>query len=207
MYISCTECNTRFSVNEEHLGANGRKVKCSRCSHTWHQKIEKDSLPPEPALNLDESPVTQVAQKINLPVLIPAKTHNSSFFMMPVIITGLILLMLTILFQDNINIDSWINQNNLAIEDIKIDKDIKSKKITVSYKVHNLSSSKSHLPLVRIRFFDQNNNLVKSLIRKNNKITIPPNQLIKFKTDFKPKSSNIDKIDIMIGNKIDFLLR
>ena len=33
MYIACPECDTKFVVKPEQIGKEGRKVKCSKCSH------------------------------------------------------------------------------------------------------------------------------------------------------------------------------
>ena len=63
------------------------------------------------------------------------------------------------------------------------------------------------MPLVRIRLFDKNNRIVKSLIDDHTNIDMSPNQFIQIKTEFVPAPPSTDSIDIMIGNKIDFILR
>lgn len=40
MILTCPNCSTQFSVPDTALGAQGRKVKCSRCAHTWFQRPE-----------------------------------------------------------------------------------------------------------------------------------------------------------------------
>lgn len=40
MILTCSNCNTQFSVPDAALGTQGRKVKCSRCAHTWFQRPE-----------------------------------------------------------------------------------------------------------------------------------------------------------------------
>lgn len=47
MQITCPECSARYLVKPESIGAEGRKVKCAKCSHIW--KVE----PPE------QEPVTE----------------------------------------------------------------------------------------------------------------------------------------------------
>ena len=40
MIITCKSCNTKYSINKNALGKNGKKVKCSNCEHKWYQKID-----------------------------------------------------------------------------------------------------------------------------------------------------------------------
>jgi predicted Zn finger-like uncharacterized protein len=40
MILTCSKCSTQFTVSAAALGTAGRKVKCSKCAHTWHQAPE-----------------------------------------------------------------------------------------------------------------------------------------------------------------------
>jgi predicted Zn finger-like uncharacterized protein len=37
MIVTCPSCATRYLVETEKLGAQGRMVRCGNCAHTWHQ--------------------------------------------------------------------------------------------------------------------------------------------------------------------------
>lgn len=37
MDVSCPNCATRFRIPEGAIGEGGRRVRCSKCGHTWHQ--------------------------------------------------------------------------------------------------------------------------------------------------------------------------
>lgn len=52
MRIQCPNCETIFSVGENALGENGRKVRCSQCKHEWFQSPE--TALPEPAVTTEE---------------------------------------------------------------------------------------------------------------------------------------------------------
>ena len=46
MIVSCPTCSTRYTLSDESLGTDGRKVRCARCGHTWWQM--PDRAEPEP---------------------------------------------------------------------------------------------------------------------------------------------------------------
>ena len=38
MHLTCPSCGATFLVEPEHLGPTGRRVRCGKCGHTWHQE-------------------------------------------------------------------------------------------------------------------------------------------------------------------------
>ena len=44
MIVSCPACSTRFDVNALDLGVRGRKVRCVKCSHVWHQDPDTEMV-------------------------------------------------------------------------------------------------------------------------------------------------------------------
>jgi predicted Zn finger-like uncharacterized protein len=204
MYIACPECDTKFVVTPEQIGKHGRKVKCSKCSHVWHQKLE-DNIRIEPVLTVPEA-VIPLGNGINLPALLPVKIPPY-LFVMPVLMIGLIIFMLAMLFPNKLGADSLLNSNEVSIKSMQIVNEKDIDKITVNYKVHNSSFKDVKVPLVRIRLFDKNNRVLKSRIDDRTNIEMSPDQVIQVKMEFVPAPPSVDSIDIMIGNKIDFLLR
>jgi predicted Zn finger-like uncharacterized protein len=205
MYIACPECDTKFVVTPEQIGKEGRKVKCSKCSHVWHYKLA-DQLRIEPIITQPIA-ATPLGNGINLPALLPIKIQPY-LYVMPVIMIGLIILMLIMVFPTSLGINTLLNSNNLSIKDVQVQNQKDLDKITISYKVHNSASTIVKMPLVRIRFFDKNGKIVESKIDdQNSNVEMSPNQFIQIKTELVPAPSAVDSIDIMIGNKIDFILR
>lgn len=44
MIVTCPECEARFLLPAQSLGAEGRKVKCSSCGHIWFQKADEEEI-------------------------------------------------------------------------------------------------------------------------------------------------------------------
>jgi predicted Zn finger-like uncharacterized protein len=205
MYIACPECDTKFVVKPEQIGKEGRKVKCSKCSHVWHHKLA-DQLRIEP-IRTQPLVTTPLGNGINLPALLPIKIQPY-LYVMPVVMIGLIIFMIIMVFPTSLGINTLLNSNNLSIKDVQVQNQKDLDKITISYKVHNSAATIVKMPLVRIRFFDKNGKIIDSKIDdQNNNVDMSPKQDIQINTEFVPASSAADSIDIMIGNKIDFILR
>ena len=51
MKLTCPECTQSFSVPDNAIGPKGRKLRCSKCSHEWHQTLEmlEEKKAPKPA--------------------------------------------------------------------------------------------------------------------------------------------------------------
>lgn len=42
MIVSCPACDSRFQVDQEQLGYDGRVVRCGKCGNCWHQMPDND---------------------------------------------------------------------------------------------------------------------------------------------------------------------
>ncbi|WP_420402704.1 zinc-ribbon domain-containing protein [Nisaea sp.] len=45
MKVNCPECSQHFSVPDKAIGPKGRKLRCSKCGHQWHQMLEAEEPP------------------------------------------------------------------------------------------------------------------------------------------------------------------
>ena len=204
MYIACPECDTRFVVTPEQIGTHGRKVKCSKCSHNWHQRLDKH-LKIEPILEPVVIKPTPLGQGVNLPALLPIKIP-AYLYGLPVLLIGMIVFMTITLFQDSFGLQSVLNDKELSIRDLQITNNKELGKIIVNYKVLNSSTKNIKMPLVRIRLFDKNNRVINARIDDHSNINLSPSQSISINTEV-PVPPSTENIDIMLGNKLDFILR
>lgn len=65
MILTCEECHTRYLLPTHLLGADGRRVRCTICSHEWFQVPQEESF----ADILAEVPPLQDSVNHDLPVL------------------------------------------------------------------------------------------------------------------------------------------
>ena len=135
MYIACPECDTRFVVTPEQIGTHGRKVKCSKCSHIWHQRLD-NHLRIEPVLEPVTLVATPLGKGVNLPALLPIKIP-AYLYGLPVLLIGMIVFMTITLFQDSFGLHSILNDKELSIRDLQITNNKELGKIIVNYKVLN----------------------------------------------------------------------
>jgi len=202
MYITCPECTTRFVVTAEEIGKEGRKVKCSKCLYIWQQK-PSEPLRVEPKIESLSAKTFPLGNGINLPVLLPVKIPAHLLYGLPILLVSMIIFMFTILFQDSFALPSILNTKDLTISDVSYQ--YKLGKTAINYKISNLSDKSVKVPLIRIRVFDKNNRLINSRIENHNNIKLAPSENIILSTELVniPPHANID---IMIGNKLDFIL-
>jgi len=66
MILTCTSCDTRYSVDGSKFPAAGRTVRCAKCGHSWHQAGEAAELaaePPAPEIYVEpEAPVSSPSE-------------------------------------------------------------------------------------------------------------------------------------------------
>jgi len=61
MIITCPQCETRFITDTASFPASGRRVRCSKCGHVWHQAA------PEPELVLTPEMATESSATAGAP--------------------------------------------------------------------------------------------------------------------------------------------
>jgi len=208
MYIACPECDTKFIVQAAEIGDFGRKVKCSKCAHIWHQTAQNIVSPDSILTALPQEVLTTpIASGVNLPAIIPDKIPNYVYFI-PVILFALIVSLGAMIFPEKLGFGVGANTKyaTLKITDLQITKEPEMAKINLRYKIYNSGARPIKLPLVRIRFVDKNGGIIKSLVDDHSKTTLSPGQYIGITTDFAP-AKGAETVDITIGNRIDFIIR
>src|SRR6476660_7039316 len=67
MILTCTSCDTRYSVDGSKFPAAGRTVRCAKCGNSWHQAGEAAEPVSEPqAVAVDQAtPATPVSEPVD----------------------------------------------------------------------------------------------------------------------------------------------
>ena len=115
--------------------------------------------------------------------------------------------MLIVMFPQKAGLDSLLSNKHLSIKDIQVENQQDIDKITIRYKIFNSATRERVMPLVRVRLFDKHQRLLKSHIVDHTKILLAPKQYLLIGTEFAPAPSKAEFVDIMIGNRLDFLVR
>lgn len=208
MYIACPKCDTNFVVSPEQIGPYGRKVRCSRCTNIWHQK-PRGHIRLEPVVSASSANANrhiQFAAGVNLPALLPIKIPTY-LYGLPVLLIISIIILSAMLFQNAFGIKSYDTMKAYSIKDVHVENIKEAGKINISYKIVNSSNNERFIPLVRIRLLDADNRVLKSHVDDQSHITLAPKQYVGIKTEFISPVTKAQKIDIMLGNKLDFILQ
>jgi predicted Zn finger-like uncharacterized protein len=81
MILTCPQCATRYQVDAAQFAGPGRKVRCAKCGHVWHQ----EAPPPEPEPGLETSaaeaapPRPQPPPTPQPPASLAAEPHPAAF--------------------------------------------------------------------------------------------------------------------------------
>lgn len=205
MYIKCPSCNTNFVISASQIGAGGRRVKCSKCSHAWHVNLSLEHLKEELAYARDYGVFSAGGFGTkNLPAVIPVKVPIY-LYVLPFILISLISFLLLACFYDQIDLLKELEVNkHIKVDEVYVDS-VKNHKIAVHYKIVNTSSDPHVVPLIRIRLLNDENEALKEHF-VNNKVLLEGKSKIDVRTEFTNVPKDAKKFDITLGNRLDFLI-
>ncbi|XVN40633.1 MAG: zinc-ribbon domain-containing protein [Rickettsia endosymbiont of Argas persicus] len=214
MYISCPNCQTKFIVSSNQIGINGRRVRCSKCSYIWSQKLDYNTsklseFDGKANFEAVKTPIkNDYSDKFsaNVPVILPY-THTPPkriYNIFPILWTSFIIFCLAILLLDSFKFLSKYDQ--LKIEEIKLRDSHNAGAIKMLYKLSNNSDYLISNPLIKVRAMDYNNKALDEYVSITKlKAKIPPKQETYVEMEIKGLPVTAKYIDVSIGNRIAFL--
>ncbi len=206
MIITCPKCDTNFKINISQIGKEGKKVKCSKCSYIWTQmpaaKKHKEKIEP-----MVEKPkqIEEFKERANLPMVVQQKEASSPNGIMLLMLVFIVFLLLN-LFPQSIKNINLFGANHLSVKEVNISHGDNDNHLTVSYKIFNSSQKNHNMPMVRIKLFGEGKKLLKTVTEDRRNLKIMPGRFIEVQTQFKQAIKGAEEAEVMIGNKLDFML-
>lgn len=216
MRITCPNCSKIFIASKEQIGIPGRRVKCSNCKHIWFQALDLNTklTEGEPLIN-DTEKISNTNikdqerhNKVYLPAILPVKMPKNDNNLLDILSLCIMISCLLLVFYDDLSIPGWhLDNHSLNIENIQTTQNKELEQVEVSYRIQNISKYEITIPLISIRLFTKEHKPVKSYIMNQKNIKLKPYQHIDIVTTLYtvPPSSTI--LDIMLGNRLDFILQ
>ncbi len=203
MLISCPNCSSTFAVPAKALGENGKKVKCSKCGHMWHQNpppAEKSSL--DNLLNVNKSEDKNLPVKTN-------KTNNLGY-----IAACLILVFICVILQFmampklNENISQMLGLEDFtAIKMVNFtsESQINDNKwdIKISGVITNTSSREVKTPTLDVKILSKGGRVIAEDKIKIEKEKLEPYEIYNFSTEINRVTGNAEILDITFGNWLE----
>ncbi|MBV9511312.1 MAG: zinc-ribbon domain-containing protein, partial [Caulobacteraceae bacterium] len=79
MILTCPECATRYFVDDDRVGPNGRQVRCASCGHRWTATRDEEPLVLEEAPAEVEAPAPAEPEPPPAPHELPAEELPKAF--------------------------------------------------------------------------------------------------------------------------------
>jgi predicted Zn finger-like uncharacterized protein len=203
MYITCPKCSTSFVVSAEQIGPGGRRVRCSKCKHTWRAKLPAVYKPPVLDLKVDVAKAPESG--IHLPVLSPVVKRKKPGSLLYTAFAALILSVAVIFVVKRVDFSDVMppNHENLKISEVTV-YHLPPAKIVARYRVENHSSKATAMPHFRIRLYDKAHKLLENRRISVSKTSLEPNQSLNLRIPLQGVSSNVHSIDVSPSRWWDF---
>lgn len=199
MHISCPKCEVKFIVSLDQIPPEGRYVRCSKCSHLWHSSHQGlvlfSATPPEKVMRTH----TYIQRSgVNLPAIIP---NNKSKY-----IRFFTLTLLLLIFLIGYTLNNYISYyNNLEAEVIRVSR--LNDNLALTYKIKCSKGTFFYLPLIRIRLYDKDFQLLNTYILKDFDKTLINSNNVVIKTNLDNVSTKANNVNITIGSNFTLFFK
>jgi len=217
MHLSCPECSTTFEIPADILG-QGKKVRCSNCSHVWLATAEANPAEPHiKALKVPAGGNSAVNKNVD-----DAEDKTSKFLSAKYlkIAASVLILMNFVAFI-------WFNKSvvgQAAFYDVigqydtkawEIDSHIANASpfnksgsmVEVAWNLKNTSTKAMQLPEVRFQLFDDKAEFIGKKYTPGKSNKIPGGEEVKFKDKLTHESKAARYLTIEVGNPAELATR
>ncbi len=226
MILQCQNCNARYLIPDQSLGADGRTVRCARCSHSWFEKpqikeektaeeipsldailddINSDVKKQEEQQNETEQQTTQ-ATNSNLPARLPrtSLTIKAAAAFLLVLVAGLSI------FIKQPSLLGISSSKDFVLADVKIEKSANDQEnsVEISGNIVNTSDEARKVPDLRIMLLDGSDYPLKSWEFSSDGKILNPHENMPFTSgELNVKLSLAKRMVVDLGTGIELKLR
>lgn len=220
MILQCPKCNARYLVPDYAVGADGRMVRCAKCSHSWFAKapdaiiaVPSDNATPDleamiESINAGEKiAVKPLAAGSNLPVYHRPRTPVSLKIAVAVVGALVVFLALFIYMPKLFGVR---NSNGIVLTDIKMDKQAGDKYgiVEISGNIKNDNEQDNIVPNLRVILLDEKNNPLQSWELDGGGKPLKAKEEIPFAaSNLAIKFSSAKRFVVDLGTPLELLLR
>lgn len=196
MLISCPNCKSTFAVPANAIGANGRKLKCSKCTHIWHQ------VPAQFDKKLNSFLETEFKESNNLPATIKPKFR-------PLFAASLAVLMLLVAVVQIIKSPQSMgemvgvqNLEGLRFNNMKVTSELVDNAIDiyVSGEIINVSDKKIKIPPVKLAIYSKGGRVMANNQLLLQKKYLEPFEVFPIKPEITRVSGNARNLELSFEN-------
>ena len=217
MIITCKSCSTKYSINKNALGENGKKVKCSNCGYEWYQKLDIiKKKPPKKSLKNKQKPRNDI-KNIDVTDYFSSeakkkKKYRFLYLLIPIILILFIYLnkkyfnyeiknyflkfIETEFLKNNQNKDSFDLVFNQIEKEISI-LDNNERIIKIFGKISNTSNTENYkIPKLQAILIDNKNNIITTWFFNAEQESLGPQESLNFNTSYIHNEQDIADIKI-----------
>ena len=227
MILQCQNCNARYLIPDQSLGADGRTVRCARCSHSWFEKpqVKEEKISEEmPSLdailndiNSDVKKQEEQEKKENEQQTSPAANSNlpahPARTSLTIKIAAVFLLLLVAGLSIFIKEPAMLglsSSNDFVLADVKVEKSATEPEniVEISGNIVNTSDEAQKVPDLRIMLLDGSDYPLKSWEFSSGGKALEPHENMPFTSgELNVKLSLAKRMVVDLGTAIELKLR
>ena len=218
MIITCSSCNTKYSINKQSLGKKGKKVKCSNCGYEWYQKLDIiKKKPPKKSLKNKQKPRNDIRKNIDVTEYFSSEVEKKKKFRFLYLLIPIVLILFIYLNKKYFNYEiknyflNFIeteflknNQNKDSFDLVfnQIEKEISildndERIIKIFGKISNTSNTENYkIPKLQATLIDNKNNIITTWFFNTEQENLGPQESLNFNTSYIHDSEDIADIKI-----------
>jgi len=215
--ISCPACNTRYVVSPSAISAEGRTVKCARCSNKWHQSGEEVSrdesmeAPPSFAEMSDPNHSLPVPQKKGG---VPGWLKVACIVLLFMVFSGSFIVfedgMRSIGFVDDLYAAAGLpDSQGLELDKVQVQV-MPGRRYTryfITGEIQNTTEQPMQVAGMRVTLVDKAGEAIAYTDYTQEDLLLEPGESVPFSLEEKSRSSRVEDVVIDLGNPLEIAER